>query len=566
MYEEQLQLEKDILIQAQHKIDSGFISIIEKGTLTETSFGQKLLRVSLPAIEEGIKDYFRVPLRGAYRKNRERLKAFYEGREDVLAYIILNCMITYVSKHPRGLMAVGRNIVQGINMMINLDQHRASDPKLYAYLDYEFKDRGKGFIAKRKKKLARLKGFDVDNLEATVKLGVSLISIVINSGTNLFKIYTVTDRPHNTKHEVSLSDEAMKLIAQQRDVLVKEVFTYKPLLLPPCKTVSFMNAGGYLTIEGIKLVKLKHDSRKSMLKLYDDFDTNGRFMNIIHKIQNTAWQVNTKVMDVMQYIIDNNLVDPSSSSMSPKLYGDIPYMDYMDVNEMCPKENYGKVNSDGMFDDVKDYKAWYKAYTDQKALVDTITGKRMAYLFALDTAKEYKDREEFYFSYQFDYRYRLYPIQQHLNPQQTGNLKALLQFSKGQVLNKEGLRWLKIHGANCYGLDKAPYEERVKAIEEREAEIKEVAKDPLNTLDLWARADSPFEYLAFCSAYSDYLNDNNAFIHIPVALDAVCSGIQIYSGLLRDGVGASAVNVVNRYEEVEVPDDYVLQEGEEFVV
>jgi len=43
------------------------------------------------------------------------------------------------------------------------------------------------------------------------------------------------------------------------------------------------------------------------------------------------------------------------------------------------------------------------------------------------------------------------------------------------------------------------------------------------------------------------------------------AGIQIYSGLLLDGVGAEAVNVINKYEVVDVPDDYQLLDGEEFV-
>jgi DNA-directed RNA polymerase len=98
-----------------------------------------------------------------------------------------------------------------------------------------------------------------------------------------------------------------------------------------------------------------------------------------------------------------------------------------------------------------------------------------------------------------------------------------------------------------------------------EDEIRAIAINPLLNLSSWAQTDSPFEFLAFCFAYSDYLNDNNALIHIPVALDAVCSGIQIYSGLLLDGVGAEAVNVINKYEVVDVPDDYQLLDGEEFV-
>jgi len=268
----------------------------------------------------------------------------------------------------------------------------------------------------------------------------------------------------------------------------------------------------------------------------------------------------------MHQIIEDNLVDPNSSAGNPKLYGGIPYMDHLIPEDIIKKVHYGKLKEDGHFEDMDDYRRWYRDYSDQKALIESIKGRRMGYLFALDVAKRFSKYEEFFYSYQFDYRFRMYPIQQHLNPQNTGNLKALLQFSKGQVLNKEGLKWLKIHGANCYGEDKAPYSERIALIDGMEEEIKGIASDPLSTLDRWAHTDSPFEFLAFCFAYSDYLHDTDAIIHIPVALDAVCSGIQIYSGLLRDADGAKAVNVIGDtrndiYMDVATVSNRLLEEG-----
>jgi len=41
----------------------------------------------------------------------------------------------------------------------------------------------------------------------------------------------------------------------------------------------------------------------------------------------------------------------------------------------------------------------------------------------LFNAREYLDEEEFYFSYQYDFRGRIYPIQQHLQPQGKGEVK-----------------------------------------------------------------------------------------------------------------------------------------------
>ena len=542
--QEQLNLEEEISEKAKHKIDSGFIHIIESGDLTNTSFGQNLLRVSINVISDSIKEYFNQRLHGKFRKDRERLKAFYEGREDVLAYIVVNTMLSKVSKHPRGLVSMSRDIIVTINKLIALEQHRKADPKLYSYMEYEFKGRGKKFIESRKLKLARLKGFDVENIETRTKLGVALIKIVMQSGCNLFQLipqrYTGYGRKSEI-HTVALSDDAMRLIGKHRETLIKNAFTYYPLVVPPEDIPNIYRAGGYQSFNDIKLIK---KNAQHIRECRDSIDMDGNFMAILNDLQRVKYQVNTRVMSVMNNIIQDNLQDPRSAPTNPKLYGGIPYMDHLDVNELIHKKDFGEYDSDGMFKDVRDYKAWYKAKTEQEGIIETIHGRRMGYLFALDIAKRFSKYEAFYFTYQFDYRFRLYPIQQHLNPQMTGNIKALLQFTDGQILNEEGLRWFKIHGANCYGYDKAPYDERIQAIDEREEEITQVAKEPLENLDKWAYTDSPFEYLAFCFAYADYLVDNNATIHIPVALDATCSGIQIYSGLLRDEAGAKAVNVI----------------------
>lgn len=553
--EEQLRLEDEMSLKAQRKIDSAFIHIIESGELTDTSFGQTLLRISIDAVTVGIKEFFRVQLRGQYRKDRERLKAFYEGREDVLAYIIVNAMLVRVAKHPRGLVALSGHILQTINSLLSLEQHRKSDPKLYAYMDYEFKKRGKRFIESRKRKIARLKGFELDNIEARTKLGTQLIKIVMQSGCNLFQLVGARHTSYGSGreiHTVALSDDAMRLIGKHRESLVKNAFTYQPLVVPPNKPKSVRETGGYKSLPPVKLVK-KNNQHLKMIE--DDFSVDGRFGDILDKIQNVPWQINTRVMSIMNTIIEDNLVDPSSSKNNPKLYGNIPYMDHLDVDEMIIKADYGKLDETGQFVELKDFKTWYKAKSEQQGLIDAIHGRRMGYLFALDVAKKFSKYREFYYTYQFDYRFRLYPLQQHLNPQMTGNIKALLQFANGQKLNKKGLRWLKIHGANCYGWDKAPYSERISNIEAMEDEIRAVAINPLLNLSSWTNADSPFEFLAFCFSYNDYVNNPDALIHIPVALDAVCSGIQIYSGLLRDKAGAEAVNVINRYEVVDVADD-----------
>ncbi|MRU32225.1 hypothetical protein FGX02_00390, partial [Xylella fastidiosa subsp. multiplex] len=74
--------------------------------------------------------------------------------------------------------------------------------------------------------------------------------------------------------------------------------------------------------------------------------------------------------------------------------------------------------------------------------------------------------------------------------------KGLLTLAKGKPIGEEGFYWLKIHGANCAGVDKVPFPERIAFIEKHVDDILACAKDPINNT-WWAEQDSPFCFLAF---------------------------------------------------------------------
>jgi len=70
----------------------------------------------------------------------------------------------------------------------------------------------------------------------------------------------------------------------------------------------------------------------------------------------------------------------------------------------------------------------------------------------------------------------------------------------------------------------------------------EAAEDPLSHLGYWTIADSPYEFLGACMALRDHVQGRE--VHLPIQLDAVNSGVQMYSGLLRDRTGAKSTCVI----------------------
>ena len=71
-------------------------------------------------------------------------------------------------------------------------------------------------------------------------------------------------------------------------------------------------------------------------------------------------------------------------------------------------------------------------------------------------------------------------------------------------------------------------------------------EDPIDNTQ-WSNADKPYQFLAFCFewAQADYGRNTNAIGHIPVGLDGSCNGLQHFSAMLRDEVGAKATNLTD---------------------
>ena len=103
---------------------------------------------------------------------------------------------------------------------------------------------------------------------------------------------------------------------------------------------------------------------------------------------------------------------------------------------------------------------------------------------------------------------------------------------------------MKVHGANCFGVDKVSFDNRVKWVEDNSDFINRVAEDPLSNRDFWASADKPWQFLAFCFEYSKYLiHGVDTVTRLPIGLDGSCNGLQNFSAMLLDPIGGRATNL-----------------------
>lgn len=541
---EQVFLENSFLEDATRKYNNNINNMLQAGLFANTSEGSILQKMSIEAVSEQLNTFFSSTIRGNGAIYRNFLKDNFEGREEVLSYTIIEFLLNAVSTNTPKVTSLAASLTSKVLDLLSVEQFKKNEPKFYSYLEYEYKSRGIGYINSRKKKLAKMTGSDASvGKEAVFKtsVGARLISLVLSSGCNLFMTRTQY-KGKRTEKVLVLTEDAQQIIGRVKDRNVLFSVSYKPLIAPPMPWTSIWGNGGYYTNNNITFIR---NSRACKWVENNVEDTRfQRLFDVINHIQETKWKINTYILDVVNTIIDNSLVDPTTPKSNPRFYANLPYMDTLNVYDMIPKEDYGEVDANGRHKTREAYKNWFRAKEIQLKKLEANRSKRIMFTLAHNIATEYADRDFMYFTYNTDFRGRLYPIQQILNPQSTGAVKSFLTFAEGKPLSSDGLFWLKVHTANTWGIDKTSYDERIEWVDNQLEVLHNYAENPLDTIEHWNEADEPLMFLASCKALLDHSRGEP--VDLPINLDATCSGLQLYSGLLMDKEGAEAVNVVDR--------------------
>lgn len=176
-----------------------------------------------------------------------------------------------------------------------------------------------------------------------------------------------------------------------------------------------------------------------------------------------------------------------------------------------------------------------------------LAGKREALKRKLEIAMELKDSPAIYFPHALDFRGRVYPLPQDLNPQGDDVAKGLLMFADAKPLGDRGMYWLMVSMANAAGEDKATFDERIAWVQRHHDLILDSASDPLDGKRFWTSDtfDAPWQFLALCREYAFATILPGYQSRLPINVDATCSGIQHLSAMGLDPVGARATNLMD---------------------
>lgn len=540
-----------------------------------------LTKASIESFTASIKGHIQADLEGKGKLDNSKkiLKFMYLGKEEEVAFITLKTILSYMIHDKKDAIplhaickGIGKSIINSRSLKMLKEQHAS----LESYIEREYRKASESSRAKAKIRSAMNlieKTYEDEMLDegdtATI-LGARLISLLVNS-IDLIEIIRLDNKRRTPEgrlySEYSAGSYLIRFTYEAKLSLI-DLEGYaediiKPIVLPlkqkPYKVSSLFNFEADLVGDGRpkSLIKMprKRGHPREFKKVMEETDISP-FMKAHALIEGTEWKINNEVVSVIKYIFENNLVDTTISRFKgeawefhPKLIGGLPRRYSVDSDQLLVKSSIGRtyINSKGRerFEEgeSKSIRKYNKIKNDIIAFNEANMNQALSLKAQLKVCEEFKD-DIIYFTYQYDSRGRIYPVQGSLNPQADSVGKAMLKFNDSRPLTESGHYWAKIHGANCYGLDKEEFEDRIKWTEDNLEDIKRVGISPLLYLDKWMSADDPFGYLAFCIEYSKVLKNPSAPFEIPISLDCTCSGLQIYAGLLRDREGALAVNVI----------------------
>lgn len=319
--------------------------------------------------------------------------------------------------------------------------------------------------------------------------------------------------------------EILQWMKERTDFLGGLRPVYEPMVVRP-KNWTTPYDGGYLSSD-IKPLRLVKRGARACFGTLEKADMPVVY-EAVNAIRNTAWQINTWVLEVMQTFRDNRIQA-----------GEMPLKDGIPLPE---KPFDIETNPQAQLK--------YRRETNEVYLINTANrSKRAHFEIILDIARRYAQYKKFYQPHQLDFRGRVYAVSP-LSCQGSDTTKALLRFANGKPLESEGWKWLAVHGAGLIGNDKVSFEDRVNFILDNEDVILAIAENPYDNRQWFGEiggyeVDKPWQFLAWCKDWEGFVKYGEAYVSkIPIAMDGSCSGLQHYSAILKDEKVGAMVNLL----------------------
>lgn len=524
--EEQIKLEQRMVAFGVSRYRAQVERAEDKDRTADTKYATRLMHEFIKPVSDAIALYCAEKQAGPRVKYKQLLRLV---DADKAAYFVLKCLFNHFTK-ASSLHQLASHIGTMIEDEVHFSKFHENHDKYYETIIRDFKRKG----TKNYRHMHRVLTFKANEknvnwnswgLDARIGVGVKLIDIVMQE-TDLIEKKTTKSRGKTTI-EIAPSAEALEWVKEfhaNAEIMQPDRL---PCLVPPDDWKG-MQDGGYYTPQ----LRLLTPMVKTRSKEHKDMFTEdmGIVQDSLNTIQNVPWQINAEIYDVFKQVWAKGLT-----------FG-LPRSEPYEIPK-SPVE--GKDKKNFTHKDTTLFENW-KA---EARIIYSLEAERVAKCFqavrVINLAEEFSKYDKFWYVYQCDFRGRIYATVAGLSPQGPDFAKGLLRFANSKPITKRGAYWLCVHGANCYGVDKVSYSERVKWVADNQEKILAVANDAMSHTDFWSNADKPWQFLAFCYEFARFKKEGPTMrTHLPISLDGSCNGLQNFSAMLRDEVGGSATNLV----------------------
>lgn len=535
LYQKQIQLETEMAEAGRTRFLKSLRESQSKGTLNNTPIGEKITKhFFYPVYDKVVEDTNQGGVRFKHFTAINHLRNLPKGGIEKCIAIAFKQILDNVCKNRSTLQAVFGGIGQAIEDEQRYTDFKAENEEAFRQIEKHtsvYKELYKKHRVLRYANENHKLNWQTWPITLRTGLGAYLVE-VITQQTGLLTICEIPERRGrriSKRKHISLSPEAASWIEQEIQTLSYLFPSLEPMIVPPIPWEDLF-VGGYISPFNGNLTFVKNHNRKYL----EDLDKVKMpvVFNAVNAIQATPWKIHKGVLEVVETLWKSN--------------ASLDIIDFPDREDLeIPPFPYE--GDKGPFTEEQNViiKEWKNFKFKTTKLNMQYRSKRLRITRMLQLAQKYNEYEEIYFPYNCDFRGRVYPMCTYLNPQGDALAKGLLQFAKGKpVDSREAVDWLCIHGANCYGFDKVPFQDRIDWVEDHHDELIHSAENPYDTT-FWMEADSPFQFLAFCFEWKKFYEEGLGYIsYIPINVDGSCNGLQHFSAMVRDSVAGKSVNLV----------------------
>tara|TARA_R100001082_G_scaffold77065_1_gene44958 strand:- start:20065 stop:22440 length:2376 start_codon:yes stop_codon:yes gene_type:complete len=494
----------------------------EMGLQTTVPSGQRLLSESSLKMSESLDNWLKTAALQPGRSHRA-LPYLKSLPSKVTSAISCKVILDSISQH-KTLVSTAMAVSRYLEDEIRYRDLKENNPAMWKHMQRVL-DKFTSYFNKRKfiRRTAKKNDVILSSWAKTDALKVGIVCVeLFKQSTGIIDI--VTKRPSKGRATTMVlpTEDLLEWIKKSDEFseLMSPVFL--PTVEPPSDWAD-PYLGGYSSKEMHRRPLIKANS-KSYYKEVENAPMDNVY-RAVNAIQRTSFRINPDVYKVMDYCWKKSI----SLGGLPSMADDLPPTKPIDID-----------------DNLEARKEWRRLAAKIKFDNERQASKRLQLSKVLWVAHKFRNEKIYYPSF-LDFRARLYPTPFFLTPQGPQWAKSLLTFGETKpITTEDGTAWLAIHVANCWGMTKNSYEERINWVWNNQDMIECIAKDPKGFTE-WANADEPWQFLAACFEWSKFKEYGMGYeSSLPISQDATTQGLQLFSLLLRDPVAAYATNCVKR--------------------